>query len=447
MIFWIFVLSPMLAGLVSLLPYSKLREAATLAASALTLAASVFLIKTIESGIIANDIFFADLYSAIIVSLVSSIYFLSTAYSIYYIRRVSEFFLRRRYYYSLLNFFALTMFFTSLTSNLGLMWVGLEATTIVSALLITLERKKAGIEAAWRYVIIASVGLGLALLSLVIIYSASDTLNWYEIKLPAYQALFATAFALIGFGTKIGLSPMHTWLPDAHGTAPPSVSAMLSSALLPVAFLTYFRVLSIAIASHAYIATNLTVFFGATTALIASLLMIPQETIKRLFAYSSMDVMGIATVGLGLGKEATLASFLLLIIHGFAKAGLFYASGNIISSYNTERIKDIIGLLNSLKLTGIALILGALAVTGAPPFASFLAELIILSHSFTNPTLTVTLFAAILLSFLSLNYHITKMTFGYGERREISLYAEIIPLLSTLVALGISFTVLEVLLR
>ena len=446
-VLWILLLSPLLAALVSLLPYQRLREGITLLSSALTAGASVLLIEAVKGGGITERIFYADLYSAIVVFLVAFVYLFSAAYSMYYVRSVSELFLRRRYYYSLLNFFALMMFFTSLTPNLSLMWIGLEATTIVSALLITLERRMESIEAAWRYMIIASAGLGFALLSLGVIYSSSNTLNWYEIRLPPHTGLLAVAFALIGFGTKIGLFPMHTWLPDAHGSAPPSVSAMLSATLLPVAFLTYFRILSIAIASNAHVAANMTVFFGAATALVAAILMIPQEIIKRLFAYSSMDVMGIATVGIGLGKEATLASFLLLIIHAFAKASLFYAGGNVTTSYGTDKIGEVCGLLNSLRLTGIALVLGALAVTGAPPFASFLAELVIISHSLSNLTLTTTLLAAILLSFLSLNYHVTKMVFGYGEGRGLPLYVEAIPLLSALIALAISFAVLGVLLR
>ena len=447
-VLWIFLLSPLLATLMSLLPYQKLREGITLLSSALTAGASVLIIEAVKGGSVytADGVLYADLYSAIVVFLVAFVYMFSAAYSAYHIRRVDELFLGKRYYYSLLNLFALTMFFTSLTPNLGLMWIGLEATTIVSALLITLERKVESIEAAWRYMIIASAGLGFALLSLGVIYFSSNTLNWYEIRLPPHTALLATTLALVGFGTKIGLFPMHTWLPDAHGSAPPSVSAMLSATLLPVAFLTYFRILSTAIASNSHIAANMTVFFGAATALIAAILMTPQEIIKRLLAYSSMDVMGIATVGIALGKEATLASFLLLVIHTFAKAGLFYAGGNVVMSYETDKIWEVSGLLNSIRLTGIALVLGALAVTGAPPFASFLAELVIISRSLSNPILTTTLFAAILLSFLSLNYHVTKMAFGRGKSRKLPLYAEAIPLLSTLVALAISFAVLGVLL-
>ncbi len=445
---WILLLSPLLATFISLLPYQRFREAITLLSSMLTAGVSVLLlIEAVKGGSATDGIFYVDLYSAIVVFLVAFVYMFSSAYSVYYVKRTGDISSERRYYYPLLNLFALMMFFTSLTPNLGLMWIGLETTTIVSVLLIALEKRIESIEAAWRYMILASVGLGFALLSLDVIYSSSNTLNWYEIRLPPYTALVAVAFALIGLGTKIGLFPMHTWHPDAYGCAPPPISAMLSAALLPVAFLTYYRILSIAIASNAHVAANMTVFFGAVTALIAAILMIPQEFIMRLFAYSCMDVMGIATAGLGLGKEATLASFLLLIIHTFAKAGLFYAGGNVVTTYGTDKIREVSGLLNSFRLTGIALILGALAVTGAPPFASFLAELVIISHSLSNLTLTITLLIAILLSFLSLNYHVTKMVFGYGKGGKLPLYAEAIPLLSALIALAISFGVLGVILK
>jgi hydrogenase-4 component F len=444
---YVLLAAPLIAGLLSLLPSQKLRELTTISSSAIVFALSIYLILNVRFGNVIENKFFVDIYSALVVLLVASTYFFSAVYSSYYIKTVKAFFLSRRIYYTLLNFFALSMIFAAITPNLGLMWVGLEATTTVSAMLVALERKKASIEAAWRYMIIASAGLGFALLSLVVIYHFSKTLDWYAVKLPVYPAALAAVLALVGFGTKIGLFPMHTWLPDAHGTAPPPVSAMLSASLLPVAFLAYFRVFSIAMVSHAYMVSSLTVFFGVTTALIAAFLTIPQKIFKRLFAYSSMDIMGIATVGIGLGKEAAYASFLLLIIHGFAKSGLFYCSGNIIASYKTGIINEVSGLLNSLKLTGLALILGSLAVTGAPPFASFIAELVILAYSLKNPCLTAAIATAIFISFSSINYHVTKMAFGESTRRRIPLYVEIVPLLSTLIALGISFGVLGVLLR
>ena len=216
---------------------------------------------------------------------------------------------------------------------------------------------------------------------------------------------------------------------------------MLSATLLPVALLTYFRIFSIAIASRAYHAVGLTAFFGAITALVASILIIQQQNFKRLFAYSTMDVMGIAVAGLAFGGKAAEASFLLLIVHAFAKSGLFFGSGNIIAAYKTKKIENVRGLLNSTQFTGITMVLGAFAVTGAPPFASFIAELVILSYSFKMPLITAMLAISIFTSFLALNYHVAKMSFGDAKINKIPVGAEIIPFLSVAIALVFSLGV------
>lgn len=438
---WFLVIFPLGGVLLSLLPYPKVKQNSTLVASLITTILSIYIIYKVLRGDITDGWMFVDIYSAIIILLISGVYFLSSAYSVYFLKTVKDTFISVDFYYPLLNLFALSMLFTAVSANIGLMWIGLETSTVVSALLIVLEKKKAGAEAAWRYAIIASAGMGIALLSIIIIQFVGKTLIWYNVKLSPFAASVALALALVGFGTKIGLFPMHTWLPDAHGSAPPPISAMLSATLLPVALLTYFRIFLIAIASKAYHVIGLTAFFGAITALVASILIIQQQNFKRMFAYSTMDVMGIAVAGIAFGGKAAEASFLLLIVHAFAKSGLFFSTGNIIAAYKTKKIENVRGLLNSTQLTGITMVLGALAVTGAPPFASFIAELVILSYSFKMPLITAMLAISIFTSFLALNYHVAKMSFGDAKINKMPVYAELIPFLSVAIALVFSLGV------
>jgi len=426
---------PLVASILSL---TRTRKVATIISSIICLIGSIELLR---HGV-TSSYFYVDRFSALLVFITSAVYFLSSLYSIHLVRCVEEKFYRTSYYYALLNLFAFTMMFTAVLRNLGLMWVGLEATTIVSAILVAFEKRKTSIEAAWRYIIVASAGLGLALISLIMLYAYSNTLLWDEIRVPVEVANLALVFALIGFGTKIGVFPMHTWLPDAHGTAPPTVSAMLSANLLPLAMLCYYRVLQIAVHSGSHVAQPLTCIFGVVTALTAGIFAMPQKIIKRLFAYSSMDVMGIALVGLGLGGKAVLGSMIILLIHAFAKAGLFFCAGNVITCLKVERIEDVSGLLAISKPTGLAMLINAFAVTGVPPFATFLGELVILAYSLRYPNLTLALAIAILISFLAINYHVTNMTFGKEKEGSISRFAGGIAMLSALLAFGFSILII-----
>ena len=431
MMWWLIV--PLIASMLSL---TKAREVATLASAAICVVGSIELMK---HGIISKYLY-VDRFSALIVFITSAIYLLSALYSIHFVRCVEKKFYKTSYYYALLNLFAFTMMVTAVLRSIGLMWVGLEATTIVSAILVAFEKKKASIEAAWRYIIVASAGLGLALISIITLHAYANTLLWDKIVVSVEVANLALVFALIGFGTKIGLFPMHTWLPDAHGTAPPAVSAMLSANLLPLAMLCYYRILQIAIHSGSHIAQPLTCIFGIVTAFMAGIFAMPQRIIKRLFAYSSMDVMGIALVGLGLGGKALLGSMIILLIHAFAKAGLFFCAGNVITCLGVERIDEVSGLLRISKLTGLAMLMNAFAVTGVPPFATFLGELIILAYSLQYPKLAIALATVILISFLAVNYHVTNMTFGKGEGR-ISRFAELVAIISALLSFGLSIPI------
>ncbi|WP_297521775.1 proton-conducting transporter membrane subunit [Thermococcus sp.] len=383
--------------------------------------------------------FYADWYSLVIAGIVSWIYFFASLASLYYTGGVEGPFFDLRYYWSFLSLFALSMNFTALVSNLGWMWIGLEATTVVSALLILTEGEKRNVEGAWRYMIVASAGLGVAFLSVILAYVSSGTLDVRHLTFTPKEALLVSTLALIGFGTKVGLFPMHGWLPDAHGSAPSPVSAMLSGTLLPTALLVYYRILS---ASPSDAPAKATLLFGVLTLLVASILMASQRFLKRLLAYSSMDMMGVATTGLGLSYYHPVLLklvFLLLAVHAFSKGALFITAGSVMKAYETHEIGEIRGLMDSNPVSGLSLVLSSLSVTGSPPFGTFIAELGIIGVALSRSYWwALAIGAGLLLSFLALNWHSARMAFGEGEDRDVPAGEGAIALTMTLVALGIS---------
>ncbi|WP_456423204.1 proton-conducting transporter transmembrane domain-containing protein [Thermococcus sp.] len=388
----------------------------------------------------SNHYFYVDWYSMVLATTIAWVYFFSSIASIYYIRRVKRSFYPLRLYWSFLSLFALLMIFTVVVSNLGWMWIGLEATTVVSAILIITDGKKRNVEGAWRYMIIASAGLGIAFLSVVITYSFNGTLDVRHIILSEKAGALVGLLAIIGFGTKVGLFPMHGWLPDAHGSAPSPVSAMLSGTLLPTALLVYYRLFK-ASTGLGKEAVYIALAIGILTVIVASILMASQRFVKRLLAYSSMDMMGVATIGMALSyyrPNLLKLVFILIVIHAFAKGSLFISAGSVVNNYGRE-ISKIGGLRKDSPALGYSFGLSALAVTGAPPFGTFLAELAILGVALSiNKWWALLIGAGLLLSFLALNWHSAKIISGEGRGVEFQQGEELIPLIMMLLALGIS---------
>ncbi|WP_297070215.1 proton-conducting transporter membrane subunit [Thermococcus sp.] len=384
---------------------------------------------------------YIDTYSLVIVNVVAWIYLFASLASLYYVENVRKPFFKPRYYWSLLSLFALTMIFTAIVSNLGWMWIGLEATTVVSALLIITDGKKRNVEGAWRYMIIASAGLGIAFLAVILAYSSTGTLDVRRLTFTPREGILVSLLALIGFGTKIGLFPMHSWLPDAHGSAPSPVSAMLSGTLLPTALLVYYRIFS-ASGGLSDVPARITLLVGVTTLMVAAVLMASQRFIKRLLAYSSMDMMGVATTGIALSyyHPALLRLvFLLIAVHAFSKGALFISAGSMVRAYESHEIDGITGLLHSTRLTGHSFVLSALSVTGTPPFGTFIAELGIIGVALSiSYWWAFFIGMGLLLSFLALNWHSARMVFGESGKVRLPLGEEAIPFAMTLVALGIS---------
>ncbi|NPA47135.1 MAG: NADH-quinone oxidoreductase subunit E [Thermococci archaeon] len=441
------LMAPLFAALMSLTD-ERVAKASNVALSSFAAVLSTYALArglTLKTGH-----FYMDFYSSALVAMISWIYLFASLASLSYTNRIKNPFFPIRVYWALLGLFAFTMIFTALSRSIGWMWIGLEGTTIVSALLTVTDAKKRTIEGAWRYIIVASSGLAIAFLSIIIVYSVAGTLQVGDFTLSGKAALLAAVLALVGFGTKAGLFPMHSWLPDAHGSAPSPVSAMLSGTLLPTALLVYMRVYTAAMPNRTVF--RVTLLFGVLTVIMAAIFMASQTYLKRLLAYSSMDVMGVATAGIALGYHDTTVMklvFLLFAVHAFSKGALFISGGSLISALGTRRIDGIRGLFGSTRFSWLTVSLSALAVTGAPPFGVFIAELFIVARALRDsPGMGAALLIGLLLSFLALNWHVSGMVFGRkssdasGEeaekRPDIGAGEEIVPFVMVLAALGLS---------
>ncbi len=310
---------------------------------------------------------------------------------------------------SLLLFLA-AMSLVTATQHLGLMWVGVEATTLASAPLIYHHRSARSLEAAWKYLVLCSVGIAIALLGTFLLALASPHVSdplWLPSLLRGASRLdrpllrIAFIFLLVGYGTKVGLAPLHTWLPDAHSEAPSPVSALLSGALLNTAFLALLRAWQVvAAAGLGEFAGALLIGFGLLSLALAAVFIVGQGDYKRMLAYSSMEHMGILALGVGLAGAASYGAMLHALNHSLAKALLFLVAGNILVAYGTKNIADVRGVGRRLPWSGALWVIGFLAIAGSPPFGLFMSEFVILKASldeghFVIATLYLVLLAAI----------------------------------------------------
>jgi hydrogenase-4 component F len=313
-----------------------------------------------------------------------------------------------------------------LSHHLGLMWVAMEATTLVSAPGLYFNHNPRSLEATWKYLLICSVGIALALLgSLFLAYAAlhaelqtsllfDDLVRQApQLSRPWLHAAFV--FLFVGYGTKMGLAPMHTWKPDAYGEAPGMIGALLAGGLTNCAFLCILRFVHIANAAHdAQFAHRMMVFVGLLSMGVGAVFMVRQRDFKRMLAYSSVEHMGILVLGIGIGGAATWAALLHTINNGLTKGILFLAAGNIHRAYSTKLTADVRGVLRRLPLSGTMFLLGFLAITGSPPFAPFVSEFSILAAAFRQQRfLEGALFAFLLLVvFIGFGATVTSMVFG-----------------------------------
>ncbi len=338
-------------------------------------------------------------------------------------------------YYALFLAFMATMAAVPVVNNLGVMWVAIEATTVVSVLLVSIYRSGRSLEAAWKYLVLGSVGIALALFgTMMTYYAASATigesasaLDWTRLRAgsvqldPAVMRL-AFIFILVGYGTKVGLAPMHTWLPDAHSQAPSPVSGLLSGVLLNCAVyaLLRFRVLTIDAAGAAY-TDHLLIGFGLFSVALAVPFLVVQHDIKRLLGYHSVEHMGIIVLAIGIGGHVALyAAILHLIAHSLTKSSLFFSAGSVVQAFNSRSMHRMRGLLLATPLAGAGLIFGALALAGLPPFAMFTSEYGLVAGSFASGRATIGVIGILLvtLAAASLLHHVITSVY-HEPRRDV----------------------------
>jgi len=336
-------------------------------------------------------------------------------------------------YWALLLWFVGGLTLVPLFDNLGLVWVAIEATTIVSALLVGFARTPAAIEAAWKYLILGSVGIGFALLGTLLAYASSvellgetsDALAWTRLASVAAHldpglVRLAFLFALVGYGTKAGLAPFHTWLPDAHSQAPSPVSAILSGATLAISLyaLARFHLVAVGALGPAFSSTLL-VLFGLLSLAVALPFIVAQGDLKRLLAYSSIEHIGLGALALGFGGPVALGGLLLhLLAHGLTKASLFLSAGGLVESGRSRRMARLTGSLETAPLDGRAFLGGTLLLSGLPPSAMFVSEIAILFGGFSVGWGVAAAVAGLLLALTVAGFlfHASRVSFGPARR-------------------------------
>jgi hydrogenase-4 component F len=440
-----------LAVLVALLPFGGALAVATggrargagwataLAGAATLAAAAVLAVRVVTGGPVRgwSGYVHVDALGAFFLVTVALVVLLASLGSAAYLRveqdRGTLSALQVRVYFIAFAVFAAMMLASLETGNLGLLWVLVEASTLASAVLVALEARPTSLEAAWKYIIISSFGVTIALVAtLFLFYAASalplgaaERLTWPALANSAGQHALrpdslrlAFLLGVIGYGTKVGLAPMHTWLPDAHAEAPSPASAMLSAALLNTGMyaIIRFRAIAAAALGSGY-TSRVLLLFGFASIVVGVLFMIRQANFKRLYAYSSIEHMGIVAAALGFGGTLGLYGALLHALnHALAKAVAFLASGDVVLRYRTRSARRVRGTLTTAPFFGGVLLLASLALLGSPPFGLFLSELTIVRAGFAHasPALAALLLALLAIAFVALLQVAAGMAVGTG---------------------------------
>lgn len=386
------------AGIAAVIRSDRVRPWILPPAAAAHVVASFFAVWQIEPASMTRWLAL-DPPGRLVLLIVSILFFICAVYSVGYLRYRTD--LSNRVFCVCLLLFLATSTLVICAVHLGLMWVAIEATTLSTAPLVYFNRTPQSIEATWKYLLIGSVGIALALLgSFFLAYAFipqdvgsrssllfADLLNQAP-KLPPFSKPWlhvAFVLLLVGYGTKMGLAPMHTWKPDVYGEAPGIVGALLAGGLTNCAFLALLRVHHICRAAgtiETLYTGRLLIFMGLLSMALAAVFMVGQRDFKRMLAYSSVEHMGILALGIGVGGWAAFGALLHMFSNGFTKGVLFLSAGNIHRAYDAKTTDEVGGAMRRLPLSGTLFLLGFLAITGSPPFGSFVSEFTILNGSF-----------------------------------------------------------------
>jgi hydrogenase-4 component F len=349
-----------------------------------------------------------------------------------------------RFYHAMYQSLMFAMNLGLLANNIGLMWVAVELATLTTVLMVGTYRTHEALEAAWKYFILGSVGIALALFGTIFVYMSAEPVIGQGYNAMVWTSLMqhasefnphllnvAFVFLMLGYGTKVGLAPMHAWLPDAHAEGPTPISAVLSGLLLNVALYAVLRYKMLLSANPTAIAPGtLMIALGLGSLIFAGFSLYSRNDVKRLFAYSSIEHMGIITFAFGMGGPlANFAGLLHMAMHSLTKSAIFFAVGHIAQAKGTQKIADIRGLTASHPMLGWSLVVGVVAIAGLPPLGVFMSEFLVVTSTFARePLLAIPLVFGLLLSFGALMLRLTGLAFGAPSESVGEVRASFLPL-------------------
>ena len=395
-----------------------------------------------------TDILIVDDFNVYLITLTTFVAFTTSIFSASYIGheletgRLTPQFLR--FYHALYQAMIGAMNVALVANNVGLLWVGVEGATLSTVMMVGIYRTPEAVEAAWKYFILGSVGIALAFFGTILVYlvaqdavgvglpaMAWDLMQQNAARLDPKLLSLAFVFLLVGYGTKVGLAPFHAWLPDAHAEGPTPISAVLSGLLLNVALYALLRFKMVLAANPATLDVGLVlIVLGLVSLVFAAFMLYRRRDIKRLFAYSSIEHMGIMTFAFGMGGPlANFAGLLHMTMHSLTKSAIFFAVGHIAQVKGSQRIADIKGLSVSHPALAVGLTLGVIAIAGLPPFGMFTSEFMLVSSTFARqPLLAVVLVFGLIVAFGALILRLQNMLFGEPSGPVGEVHATYVPL-------------------
>jgi hydrogenase-4 component F len=434
------------AGLLAVLPGYRATASLNVVAAFATFAAAVSLFLVGRSP--PGSYLLVDDLNIVFIVLNTFVAFTTSVFSASYIAhelesgRLTPTYLR--FYHAMYQLLMFAMNLALLANNIGVMWVAIELATLTTVLMVGIYRTHEALEAAWKYFILGSVGIALALFGTILIYLASgpvvgeglDAMTWTVLVAHASEfdaALLNVAFVflLLGYGTKVGLAPLHAWLPDAHAEGPTPISAVLSGLLLNVALYAVLRFkILLAGNAEALAPGPLMIVMGLASLVFAGFMLYRRRDIKRLFAYSSIEHMGIIVFAFGMGGPlANFAGLLHMVMHSLTKSGIFFAVGHIAQVKGTQKIAEIRGLTVSHPALGWALVVGVVAIAGLPPLGIFMSEFLVVSSTFARqPLLAVILVLGLLVAFGALFLRLNEIAFGVPTGSHFPTTASYVPM-------------------
>lgn len=441
----IFAIPAGAAAVLALVPGYRLSSRINMLASLMTLAAGVslfFMPAHTDNYLLLDDL------NIVFIVLNSFVGFTTSVFSASYITheldtgRLTPAYLR--FYHAMYQVMMFGMNLALIANNIGLMWVAIELATLATILMVGIYRTHEALEAAWKYFILGSVGIGFALFGTILVYMAAQPVVGEGLPAMVWSVLVARAgdfdpallniafiFLLLGYGTKVGLAPLHAWLPDAHAEGPTPISAVLSGLLLNVALYAVLRFKMLLAANTGALAPGpLMMAMGLLSLIFAAFMLYRRRDIKRMFAYSSIEHMGIIVFAFGFGGPlANFAGLLQMTMHSLAKSAIFFAVGHIAQAKGTQRIAEIRGLTASHPVLGWALVLGVVAIAGMPPLGVFMSEFLVVSSTFARESwLAIPLVFGLLVAFGALMLRLNGLAFGEAAGSTAKVKASYLPM-------------------